>query len=252
MNPKEYPEEGKDSLADEPPRRRLVDRDFEDLNKFKGLGEDPAYHAPVLKDRPRFWPLDQWKAAPRDLGYDDLPSVGWKGLRLLKDPDTQAAYHNILWELKPKTIVEVGVYGGGSLVWFRDLANSFGFPCQVIGIDINLARCQIPKSQMENISLHERDCTFPESFSFLKSAEHPILLIDDAHCNTFNVLKYAVNNFLRKGDYVILEDMVEIWKRYSPNLLQSHLAAFTDVLAMDLVYSNAPGQLKDGVFKVLV
>jgi len=230
----------------------LVHGDFVDLNRYRGLGEDPAYHPPVLENnRPRFWPLDQWNAAPADLGYDDMPSVGWKGLRDPKDTETQAAYHNLLWELQPKTIVELGVYGGGSLVWFRDLAQAFGFPCEVIGIDIDLSRCQIPEGQMERISLHQGDCNAPESFAFLNAIEHPVLFIDDAHCNTFNVLKFAVNNFLGGGDYVIIEDMMGMWKRYSPKKLQSHLAAFTNVLALDLVYSNVPCQLKDGVFKVI-
>jgi cephamycin C biosynthesis protein len=230
---------------------KTIEGNFIDLNRFRGLGEDPVFHPPVLLNRPRFWPLDQWKDAPRDLGYDPFPHSSWKQLRLLKDPETQTVYHDILWELRPKTIVELGVYSGGSLVWFRDLAKVFSFPCKIIGVDIDLSRCQIPKNEIEMISLHQADCNSPESLSFLNDVKHPVLFVDDAHCNTFNVLKYAINNFLQAGDYVVIEDTMPLWKRYSPKHLQQHLGAFNDFLAMDLLYSNVPCQLQEGVFKVI-
>jgi len=229
----------------------LANTDFADLNRLRGLGEDPAYRQPILEDRPRFWPLDKYKSAPQDLGYNDFFAVGWKGLRLLKDPETQAAYHNILWELKPKTIIELGVYSGGSLVWFRDLAKTFGFDSTVIGVDIDLARCQIREDDMDHIRLIQGDCYHPEKLDFGK-LQGPILFIDDAHCNTFNVLKHViVNGILKAGDYFVIEDTMQLWKRYSPTMLQSHLKAFSGIMALDLLYSNSCPQLKEGVFKIL-
>lgn len=223
--------------------RKLATNNFVDLHKFRGLGDDPIYHQQMLKNR--FQPF------PDITGYNDFFAVSWKGLRLLKDPETQATYHNLLWELKPKTIIEFGVYSGGSLVWFRDLAKSFRFQCTVIGVDIDLSRCQITDDDMDDIKLISGDCNFPEQLDFGK-LEHPILLIDDAHCNTFNILKYAlVNDIVKTGDYFVIEDTMPMWKRYSPTTLQSHLEAFSDVMALDLLYSNACHQLKDGVFKII-
>eukprot|EP01132_Coremiostelium_polycephalum_P002168 gene2168-2668_t len=225
--------------------------DFVDLNPFRGLGEDLVYKDPVLIDRPRFWNLKNFNSAPRDLGYSTFGFTHWKGVHLLKDPDTQVAYQNIMWALKPKTIIELGVFCGGSLIWLRDMARSFGFNCQLIGVDINLSRCQIPKSEMENISLYEANCNHLDQFSFLKDLQHPILFIDDAHHNTFNVIAHFINNFLKEGDYVIIEDCMPLWKRYSPNGLTKNLAAFNHYMALDLLYSNSAQQLQDGVFKVL-
>lgn len=229
--------------------------DFEDLNKFRGLGEDPAYNVPKFPNpqRPRFWPLSKWTLAPQDLGYDPFPNVSWKGLRLLKDPEAQVAYHNLLWELKPKTIIELGVFSGGSLVWFRDLTRMFGIPdVQIIGIDKDLSRCQIGKEEMDGISLHQGDCNELVTLDFLKGLglQHPILLIDDAHWNTFNVLKFAVNELLQENDYIVLEDMIPYWRKYSPNMLEKHMSAFDSVMKLDLLYSNIKGQLEGGVFKV--
>ncbi|MEU7056919.1 CmcI family methyltransferase [Streptomyces sp. NPDC046197] len=223
--------------------------DFLDLNMFRGLGEDPVYHPPVLTGRPRDWPLDQWADAPRDLGFPDFARYQWRGLRMLKDPETQAAYHDLLWELRPRTIVELGVYSGGSLVWFRDLTRLMGIDCEVIGIDRDLSRCQIPPAERSNISLHEADCAALETFEPLRGAAHPLIFIDDAHSNTFNIMKWAVDQLLEEGDYFVIEDMIPYWHRYSPKLLVEYLAAFRDVLTMDMVYANAGPQLERGVFR---
>ncbi|MFE0171103.1 CmcI family methyltransferase [Streptomyces sp. NPDC059002] len=222
---------------------------FLDLNTFRGLGEDPAYQPPVLTDRPRDWPLDRWTDAPRDLGFSDFSRYQWRGLRMLKDPDTQAALHDLLCELRPRTIVELGVYGGGSLVWFRDLTKLMGIDCQVIGIDKDLSRCQIPDSEKSNISLYEADCSDLATFEPLRGAAHPLVFIDDAHSNTFNIMKWAVDHLLEQGDYFIIEDMIPYWDRYSPKHLAEYLAAFRDVLSMDMVYANASSQLDRGVFR---
>jgi cephamycin C biosynthesis protein len=224
-------------------------RDFPDLNRFRGVGEDPAYHPPALNGRPRDWPLDRWADAPRDLGFDDFSRYHWRGLRLLKDPETQAAYHNLLWELRPRTIIELGVFSGGSLVWFRDLMAMMGVDCQVIGVDRDLSRCQIPDSEMSNITLHEGDLSALETLEPLRAVAHPLLVVDDAHCNTFNVLRWSVDHLLDEGDYFVIEDMMAYWHRYSPKRLTEYVAAFRDVMTMDMVYANSCRQLDRGVLR---
>jgi cephamycin C biosynthesis protein len=224
--------------------------DYVDLNTFRGLGEDPCYRLPRLVDRPRAWPLDRWAEAPRDLGYSDFSSVQWKGMRLLKDPATQSAYHNLLWELRPRTILELGVYSGASLVWFRDITRMMGIDCHVIGVDRHLDRCRIPASEMAGISLHEGDCSNLSSLDHLPTlVSGPLLVIDDAHCNTFNVMSWAVAKLLAPGDYFIIEDMIPYWERYSPDLLADYLASFHGVLEMDMIYANTCPQLERGVFR---
>jgi cephamycin C biosynthesis protein len=104
---------------------------------------------------------------------------------------------------------------------------------------------------MSDITLHEGDSTEPETLEPLRGAAHPLIVIDDAHFNTFNIMKWAVDNLLEKGDYFIIEDMTPTWRRYSPNLLQEYLAAFRNVLAMDTMYANTCPQLDGGVFRRL-
>jgi len=225
-------------------------KDYLDLNAFRGLGEDPAYTLPELVDRPRAWPLSRWAEAPCDLGFNDFLNCQWKGMRLLKDPETQSAYHNLLWELRPRTIIELGIYSGASLVWFRDLIRLMGIDCKVIGFDKNLTRNRIPASEMDNITLIEGDCNDLSTLEpLLAHADQPVLLIDDAHWNTFNVMSWATARLLKPGDYFIIEDMIQFWDRYSPKLLSEYLASFDNVLEMDMLYANTCPQLQRGVFR---
>lgn len=227
------------------------DRTFSDLNKFRGIGEDPIFQPPTFTDRPRLWALDNWKIAPRTRGFSEFESIHWKGLRLLKDPETQATYQNLLWELRPRTIIELGVNSGASLLWFRDMSRAFGFDCHVIGIDIDTDNVRIPETEMENITIREGDCREPEVLQEFTDSLHPILFVDDAHCDTFNIMKWCINNLLHSGDYLVVEDMLPVWYRYSPRQLEENLSAFRKVLALDLVYSNACPQLQSGVFRCL-
>ena len=226
-------------------------QEFTDLNRFGGLGEDPTYHPPVLDDELRAWPLDRWAQAPREIGYEDNRRCHWRGVRMLKYAPTQAAYHDLLWELRPRTIIELGVYAGGSLMWFRDLTKLMGLHCQVIGLDWNLGNCRIPEAEMSNISLHEGDSYDLSTLEPLRGAAHPLLVIDDAHQNTFNVLKWSVDNLLERGDYFIIEDMIPGWRKYSPNLFSKYIMSFRDVLVMDMLYSNSCPQMDGGVFRRL-
>ena len=226
-------------------------REFRDLNRFGGLGEDPVYHPPVLDDQLRAWPLDRWAEAPREIEYDEVRRCHWRGIRMIKYPPTQAPYHDLLWEVRPRTIIELGVYAGGSLVWFRDLTKLMGLDCQVIGVDWNLANCQIPADEMSNISLREGNSADLETLEPLRGAAHPLIVVDDAHINTFNVMKWSVDNLLERGDYFIIEDMIPTWRQYSPNYLSECLVAFRDVMTMDMLYSSSCPQLDGGVFRRL-
>ena len=226
-------------------------QEFRDLNRFSGLGEDPGYHPPALEDQLRAWPLDRWEEAPRGIEYDDLRRSHWRGVRMLKYPPTQATYHDLLWEVRPRTIIELGVYAGGSLMWFRDLTKLMGLDCRVIGLDWNPGNCRIPPDEMSNISVHEGDSYDLTTFEPLRGAAHPLIVIDDAHQNTFNVLKWSVDNLLERGDYFIIEDMIPNWRKYSPNFLSETIMSFSKVLTLDTLYSNSCPQLDGGVLRRL-
>jgi cephalosporin hydroxylase len=136
-----------------------------------------------------------------------LHNYHYKGVPLLKNPFDFALYPMLLWELKPKTIIEIGSKSGGSGLWFADLLDSFGIDGRIHSLDI---------VKVENVS-HPR-LTFLEgdgralekSFSaeFLTALPRPWLVIEDAdhvYETSIAVLRFF-HPHLRPGDYIVIED----------------------------------------------
>lgn len=66
------------------------------------------------------------------LSYDEARrgntwhATGWKGYPVYKHPIDLWLYAELLWVVKPRTIVETGTAAGGSALYFADLLASFG------------------------------------------------------------------------------------------------------------------------------
>ncbi len=127
----------------------------------------------------------------------------WKGVPLFKSVFDFSIYTMLLWDLKPRTIIELGSGVGSSAVWMADLSKTFGTPCHVYSVDI-----VPPELRHEGVTFVEGDCRAPEGIfgdDFLRSAPRPWLFIEDAHVNVRGVLGHFHPHFAR-GDYVVLED----------------------------------------------
>ena len=55
----------------------------------------------------------------------------------MKDPLDQTILQQLLWELKPRTVIEFGAYKGGW--WIADMLKLFGCQSRVVSIDIDLS-----------------------------------------------------------------------------------------------------------------
>src|SRR3989338_2105325 len=97
----------------------------------------------------------------------------WKGLSLYKSLYDFALYPLLLWQLKPKTIIELGSGNGASALWMSDLCKNFGITSKIISVDK-----KSPILNVENVTFIEadvyriRDTLSPE---FLESLTHPWL-----------------------------------------------------------------------------
>ena len=61
-----------------------------------------------------------------------------RGVLMQKNPFDVALYQKLIWEIKPRTIVEVGSNAGGSALWLADLIGMFGIDGHVHSLDIKL------------------------------------------------------------------------------------------------------------------
>lgn len=87
----------------------------------------------------------------------------------MKDPLTLVANQMLLWELKPRTVIEFGAYKGGSTLWTADVLKMFGCKSRVISIDIDLSMLDPVARESPDVEFLEGDLSqmekcFPGDF----------------------------------------------------------------------------------------
>lgn len=134
-------------------------------------------------------------------------ALTYKGLMTFKTPFDLALYTRLIWELQPRTILELGSCQGGSGLWFADhmsvLCETAG---EVHSFDLH-TKCIHQNAKHPFLTFHQIDlsdiATLDEDL--LTKLPHPWLVIDDAHVQIFSIFSY-LNRFLASGDYYVFED----------------------------------------------
>ena len=182
----------------------------------------------------------------------------YRGCQTMKSPDDQALYHQLLYYIKPATVIEIGSNSGGFTLWMSDILKLIDVECQVYSMDIDLSLLepQVKKLQPDNLHFIQGDSfaiekTFtPEMMTNMK---HPILVIEDAHVNVQPLLTYF-HKFLKQGDYFVVEDcnpdipavtgMGCLYEEYEPfgpeklKDLRSFLTEYKDWYAVDSFFTD--------------
>lgn len=65
-----------------------------------------------------------------------LHNYRYKDVSMLKNPFDLGLYPQLLWKLKPQTILEIGSSAGGSALGRGDLCDSMGINCKIHSMDI--------------------------------------------------------------------------------------------------------------------
>ncbi|MCK1735739.1 hypothetical protein IVA79_17780 [Bradyrhizobium sp. 138] len=135
-------------------------------------------------------------------------ALTYKGLIQLKTPFDLALYTRLIWELQPKTILELGSLQGGSGLWFADQMSLLcEDPGHVHSFDLH-TKCIHERAKHPLLTFHNIDLSDLAAFDgeMLTNAPHPWLVIDDAHVQIFSVFDYLNRRFLLSGDYYVIED----------------------------------------------
>lgn len=131
----------------------------------------------------------------------------YRGVPCLKSPIDIAIYMRLLWDLRPKSIIEIGAKAGGSALLFHDLSQLYAMNAQIVAIDINLQQ----KFEHDGIRFLKGDvCRLEEVFTRhgLAELEHPWLVVEDS-AHTYEGCLSALNFFataMRTGDVLVVED----------------------------------------------
>lgn len=131
----------------------------------------------------------------------------YRGRAFLKSPFDQALYVQLIERLHPKTVIEIGVYDGGSALWFADLLRGHGIEPTIVGVDI----VHVPDVGDDAVRfLHGSalDLALCLTPALLDELPRPWLVVEDsAH---FYETSLAVLEFfaprMNAGEYLVVED----------------------------------------------
>jgi cephalosporin hydroxylase len=135
-----------------------------------------------------------------DYRYRDVP--------MQKHPVDIALYMRLIWELKPRTVIEIGSCAGGSAAWIGDTLKTFGVDGQVVSIDLTPPKPIYQPSNVKFVSGDQNDLGAALTPTLIAALPRPWLVIEDASHHygpTLAVLRFF-DPLLRSGEYIIIED----------------------------------------------
>ena len=136
----------------------------------------------------------------------------WKGIPFFKSPFEMTMYQQLLFEVNPRTIIELGTFAGGGANFLADQAYIItGYDVPVLTCDIDSSNLHPLAAANSNVKPFICDVTaYPTCTKFLdelsaRSLARPWLVSEDAHFALDTQLEFW-HSKLRPGDYIIIED----------------------------------------------
>jgi cephalosporin hydroxylase len=137
-----------------------------------------------------------------------IMNLTYKGISTLKCPFDLAIYQEIIWELKPGTILEFGSYKGGSALWLADMLTAFCLETtRLITLDINfMHEYNDPRVEFRRCDVADIQACLDDDF--MAALARPLLMIEDSSHrgpHVTNVMEFF-HRHSTVGDYLIVED----------------------------------------------
>jgi cephalosporin hydroxylase len=155
----------------------------------------------------RAWAVDLPLTAIESIQAGAL-RYSYRGTPMLKNPFELALYPLLFWQVKPRTVIEIGSFLGASAMWFADIMRNCDVDGTVLSIDIQVP---VPPEPQPNVRFLEGDANnlaaalTPE---LLAELERPLVVIEDSTHTAETTL--AVLSFfaplMRPGEYIVIED----------------------------------------------
>ncbi len=139
----------------------------------------------------------------------------WMGMPIIQYPQDIIAMQELIWEIKPKYIIETGVARGGSLTFYASMLKLLGGERKVIGIDIDIRKHNREKIEahplFDYIELVEGSSIESSTFETVKSLVNdssPIIVALDSNHTHTHVLKELelYSQFVTLGSFLVVFD----------------------------------------------
>jgi cephalosporin hydroxylase len=130
-------------------------------------------------------------------------------------------YEHLLWDAAPQVVIEIGAYGGGSALWFRDrlrTLESYGRVSNPFVVSVELDPSQAlaaldaaDPDWRSSIQVIEGDVRDPATAERVAEAVHPgtpaFVVEDSAHVyETTHAALTNLSGFVEPGGYFVVED----------------------------------------------
>lgn len=131
----------------------------------------------------------------------------YRGLPLLKNPFDLALYPLLLARTRPRTIIEIGSYGGGSAIWFADQARLLQLDLRVYSVDLQVP-AGIEDGAVTFLAGDAEDLGSLLTSSFMERIERPLLVVEDSShlAHTTSAVLDFFDRHLRSDEYIVIED----------------------------------------------
>ena len=135
--------------------------------------------------------------------------LNWRGIPLGKTCWDISIYQQLIQDLRPKTLIELGTGLGGSTLFFLDHCRMFGLGTQIITLDVNVKDVSpemLKEKAIEFIGGDIKDLAELMPAQRLRDLPHPWLIVEDCH----HKIPLIVGHFqplMSSGDYLVIEDI---------------------------------------------
>jgi cephalosporin hydroxylase len=137
-----------------------------------------------------------------------LGATTWRGVPAWKFPCDSWIYQQLIFQVQPDVIIEIGNKYGGTALYLQDLCDLFG-KGRVIGVDVTHKHLYPQARDRQEITWIEGDaCAMAERVGNSMDEHEVVMVIEDsAHtrANTLAVLE-AYAPLVSPGSYFIVED----------------------------------------------
>ena len=145
-----------------------------------------------------------------DIPYDLLMKIQqgtmayrYRGLPLLKNPFDLALYSLLLDRVKPRTLIEIGSYEGGSALWFGDRVPGM----RVLSIDLE-PPVGVSQSLIRFFRGDARQLDKVLTTDVMRSLDRPLIVVEDSShlASTTSAVLDFFDSWLQAGEYIVIED----------------------------------------------
>jgi cephalosporin hydroxylase len=175
--------------------------------KLVGLWRRRGFEARLPYTAGRRWSSD----IPFDLHHTiqaGTINYTYRDVPCLKHPMDFALYTQLVWDVHPRSIIEIGSKAGGSALWFSDMQRNYGIQGRILSIDIVPPAPPYERPEIQFIHGDANDLGASVSEELLASLPRPWLVIEDAshhYAATLAVLRFFGPR-MGRGEYIVVED----------------------------------------------